>query len=236
MRALRRAVLLCVPALCTLVSCGIPATGVVEAGGPAHGIVPTVRVYLVDGDALVAVPRRIAGQVGVESAVKALLLGPTEAERAKRLTTLLPQVPTPTSFLGAAPATNPSGVPTIEPSGAAAADPSGAATADPSGAATADPSGVPTIDPSGVPTIEPSGAAAEGPEPAAVRVATRGDEVSIQLLSVTAELTQLAAAQLICTAVDARHTDGPEIETVTVTVTNAVGRSVEGSDERCPDL
>ncbi|MFH0174180.1 hypothetical protein ACIA6D_15195 [Streptomyces cacaoi] len=116
MRAVRRAVLLCGPALCTLVSCGIPATGVVEAGGPAHGIVPMVRVYLVENGSLVAVPRRPAGAVDAESAVKHLLEGPTEAERAKRLTTLLPPLevgPTvdPTSVASVPPAAGPSRAP-----------------------------------------------------------------------------------------------------------------------------
>ncbi|MFJ8463758.1 hypothetical protein [Streptomyces swartbergensis] len=91
MRAVRRAVLLAVPALCTLASCGIPTTGVVEAGGPASGVVPTIRVYFVDRDGtLVAVPRRTVAPVDVESAVEVLLQGPTGAEGAKRLTTRLP--------------------------------------------------------------------------------------------------------------------------------------------------
>ncbi|QJT04831.1 hypothetical protein G9272_34785 [Streptomyces asoensis] len=123
MRAVRRAVLLCGPALCTLVSCGIPATGVVEAGGPAHGIVPMVRVYLVENGSLVAVPRRPADAVDAESAVKNLLEGPTEAERAKRLTTLLPPLevgptlaPTPDASVppAAGPADAPSGGSAVE--------------------------------------------------------------------------------------------------------------------------
>ncbi|SHH82255.1 hypothetical protein [Streptomyces sp. 3214.6] len=196
-RVVSRAVLLCVPGLCTLVSCGIPSTGVVEAGGPAHGIVPTVRVYLVADGALVAVPRKVAGQVDVESAVEALLSGPTDVERAKSLTTLLPQMYSWSGFLNAAPATEQPGVPTTDPS------------------------------------VAP---ATEGAESASVRVTTREDKVAIQLTSVTDELTELAAAQLICTAVDARRTVGPEIKTVTVTVTTAAGHSVEGSGAGCPGL
>ncbi|WP_329221963.1 hypothetical protein OG352_32945 [Streptomyces sp. NBC_01485] len=184
MKAVRRALLLCVPALCALVSCGIPATGVVEAGGPAHGIVPTVRVYLVGGGgALVPVTRRIAGPVDVQSAVEALLSGPTDEEQVKRLTTLVPP-PTPP------------------------------------------------------PTVAPSSLlATEEPERADVRVDTRDGKVAIQLLSISDELTELAAAQVICTAVDARRTvdPGAKTATVTVTITNAVGRGVEGTDERCPD-
>lgn len=119
MRAVRRAVLLAVPALCTLVSCGIPATGVVEAGGPASGAVPTVRVYLVADGALVAVPRRTVAPVEVESAVQVLLEGPTEAERVKRLTTLLPVAG---HFQAAAPAAPATDGPSEVPREVAAAD------------------------------------------------------------------------------------------------------------------
>lgn len=96
MRAVRRpaplmmSALSAVSALFTLASCGIPETGVVEAGGPAGGVVPTVRVYFVADGALVATPRRVTGMFDAESAVQLLLLGPTEAERAKGLTTRLP--------------------------------------------------------------------------------------------------------------------------------------------------
>ncbi len=86
----RRAVLLAVPALCALASCGIPTTGVVEAGGPASGVVPTIRVYFVADGTLVAIPRRTVVPVDVESAMEVLFQGPTGSERAKRLTTLLP--------------------------------------------------------------------------------------------------------------------------------------------------
>jgi hypothetical protein len=85
--------------------------------------------------------------------------------------------------------------------------------------------------------VDPSVApATEGAESASVRVTTSEDKVAIQLGSVTDELTKLAAAQLICTAVDARRTVGPEIKTVTVTVTTAAGQSVEGSGAGCPGL
>ncbi|MFI6930976.1 hypothetical protein [Streptomyces sp. NPDC050287] len=106
MRAVRRSVLLFLPALCVLTSCGVPATGVVEAGGPARGVVPTIRIYLVKGDALIGVPRPVAAPVDVESAVQELLQGPSEAERVKGVTTLLPlpgapapsDVPSPTAL------------------------------------------------------------------------------------------------------------------------------------------
>ncbi|MGW0870483.1 hypothetical protein ACWD3Z_08275 [Streptomyces sp. NPDC002740] len=200
MRAVRRALLLCVPALCALVSCGIPATGVVEAGGPAHGIVPMVRVYFVENGSLVAVPRRPVGTVDAESAVKSLLEGPTEAERAKRLTTLLPP---------------PTAAPTIAPIPVASMPPA--------------------TDPSG-------GPAAEAPASATVSVSVnaRSGVVSMQLHDFSEELTDLAMAQLVCTAAEAQRTTdtGTSVGTgtgaVTVKVTNALGRSVEGTDERCP--
>ncbi|MFD3613786.1 hypothetical protein ACFWWT_00790 [Streptomyces sp. NPDC058676] len=90
MRAVRRAVPPAVAALFALASCGIPTTGVVEAGGPASGVVPTIRVYFVADDTLVAIPRQTVAPVDVESAVEVLFEGPTNPERAKRLTTLLP--------------------------------------------------------------------------------------------------------------------------------------------------
>ncbi|MFJ9020447.1 hypothetical protein ACIRPU_10745 [Streptomyces sp. NPDC102259] len=203
MRALRRALALCVPALCTLVSCGIPATGVVEAGGPAHGIVPMVRVYLVESGSLVAVPRRPVGAVDAESAVRSLLEGPTDAERAKRLTTLLPP-------LTAAPTLAPTPVATP---GASVAPVTGAS----------------------------GGPADEAPASATVSVNARSGVVSIQLHGFAEELADLAVAQLICTAAEAQRTTdigagaGAGAGAVTVKVTNALGRSVEGSDERCPD-
>ncbi|MET7651004.1 hypothetical protein [Streptomyces sp. NPDC005486] len=187
MRGVRRAVLLCVPALGALASCGIPATGVVEAGGPAHGVVPMVRVYLVGADSLVAVPRRPASAVDAESAVRRLLEGPTAAERAKRLTTLLPP-PEPS------PTTGPS---LLSPTG-----------------------------PSGDPTAE------EAQASAIVSVSPEGGRVSIRLPYVTVKLADLAVAQLICTAAEAQRTAA---EGVTVTVTDGLGRSVEGTDKRCPD-
>ncbi|MFE7931622.1 hypothetical protein ACFU6S_23435 [Streptomyces sp. NPDC057456] len=203
MRALRRALPLCVPALCTLVSCGIPATGVVEAGGPAHGIVPMVRVYLVESGSLVAVPRRPVGAVDAESAVRSLLEGPTAAERAKRLTTLLPP-------LTAAPTLAPTPVATpIATSGASVAPVTGA---------------------SGGPADEAPASAS-----ATVSVNARSGVVSIQLHGLAEELADLAVAQLICTAAEAQRTTDIGAGVVTVKVTNALGRSVEGSDERCPD-
>ncbi|WP_328409579.1 hypothetical protein OG542_08485 [Streptomyces violaceus] len=90
MTARRRAALLVVPALCGLASCGIPATGVVEAGGPAGGVVPTVRVYFVADGKPAPVSRRVVTPIGAASAVEVLLQGPTAEEQAVGLKSLLP--------------------------------------------------------------------------------------------------------------------------------------------------
>ncbi len=80
--------------LVALSSCGIPATGVVEAGGPASGIPPVTQVYFVHGDTLVAVPRSTAYPSDAGAALRLLMLGPTSAEAGKRLTTEIPGLPT----------------------------------------------------------------------------------------------------------------------------------------------
>ncbi|MFD4596555.1 hypothetical protein ACFWPQ_00845 [Streptomyces sp. NPDC058464] len=94
-------VLLVSAGVCVLASCGIPTTGVVQAGGPASGVVPTARLYFVRGGALVAVRRETDAPGDVESALRELLLGPTGAERDKGLTTRLPP---PTGMPSAVPA------------------------------------------------------------------------------------------------------------------------------------
>jgi hypothetical protein len=111
MRGVRRAASLAVPALFALVSCGIPETGVVEAGGPAGGVVPTVRVSFVAGGALISVPRVIPAPIEVEAALEILLQGPTDAERAKGLTTRLTLPMLVPSPLATPPATRPPGEP-----------------------------------------------------------------------------------------------------------------------------
>lgn len=187
--------LLLLPALCVLASCGIPATGVVEAGGPASGIVPTIRIYFVADGALVGVPRGTVAPVDVESAVDVLLLGPTVAEESKRLTTLLPS-----TRLLLTP------VPTASPTDLATAT----ATEDPQGAAPASDTDL-------------------------VRVTTENHRVSIELLSGDGELADLAAAQLICTALGVQRVASPGAEPRPVTVTSPDGRRVEGTDVDCPD-
>jgi hypothetical protein len=184
LRAVCRSASLVLAALSALVSCGVPATGVVEAGGPASGVVPTIRIFLVMDGTLLAVPRRTVAPVDVESAVDVLLQGPSDAERAMGLTTLLP-------------------LPGRLPTAAPAAPPTDLATRVPEAAQTPD----------------------------FVKVATRGDRVSLEL---SAEVKDLAAAQLICTAVGAQRIADPGRKPGSVTVTGPGGRRVEGSGEDCP--
>lgn len=80
--------------LIALSSCGIPATGVVEAGGPASGIPPITQIYFVHGDTLVAVPRSTAYPGDAGAALRLLMLGPTSAEAGRGLTTEVPGLPT----------------------------------------------------------------------------------------------------------------------------------------------
>ncbi|WP_405507931.1 hypothetical protein [Streptomyces purpurascens] len=125
MTARRRAALLAVPALCGLASCGIPATGVVEAGGPAGGVVPTVRVYFVADGKPAPVPRRAVTPIGAASAVEVLLQGPTAEEQAAGLKSLLPLTGAdlPTAVPADPPATETPRTPATEaPRAAGAAD------------------------------------------------------------------------------------------------------------------
>lgn len=165
-----------------LAACDIPATGVVEAGGPASGIPAVVPVYLVRDDALVAVPRTVSDVGEPITAVEALFQGPTPQERRKNVTTHLPRLqgmvapaPTPTSL----------------------------------------------FDSSG-----------EG----MMRVTSQNGTVTVQLPPDTLKLTALAADQLICTAARAYLLTRPDLDSAAVMVTGAVGGSVAGSDEGCPEL
>ncbi|MCL7430039.1 hypothetical protein [Streptomyces sp. YS415] len=175
-------------ALCALTSCGIPTTGVVEAGGPASGVPPMIRVYYVVDGTLAAVPRRTTAPVDVAKALETLLMGPTDLERGKRITTRLPL---------------------------------------PSGPFTATP----------IPT------ATDGPGPPPRRqspsdlmtVTEREDGITVRLALSAGRLSDLVAAQIICTATAAQRVADPGAEPVPVTVTGAGGRRVESSGVRCPD-
>ena len=176
MRAVRRAAVLLLAALCGLTSCGIPTTGVVQAGGPASGVPPTVRVYFVRDGRLLAVRRQITRTLGVEAAVELLFQGPTLPERLKGITTRLPQ-----------------------PTG-------------------------------GSPT---NGTAAQDEPSDLVKVTARRDGVTVELSSVLGSPDRLAAAQIICTAVDAQRVTAPSARPLPVTVTGPDHRGVEGTGNRC---
>ncbi|MEU6609255.1 hypothetical protein ABZ922_30080 [Streptomyces shenzhenensis] len=105
MTAGHRLALLTVPALLALCACGIPATGVVEAGGPASGIEPVTPVYFLRDGALVAVPRATADPGDAGAALDLLLLGPAPVEAAGGLSTEVPEM------LTATPATPPAASP-----------------------------------------------------------------------------------------------------------------------------
>ena len=78
MKSLRRVPLL---ALLALTSCGIPATGVVQAGGPASGTLPQTPVFFVDRNGgLVATPRTTEAPGEPEAALRLLMAGPLEGE------------------------------------------------------------------------------------------------------------------------------------------------------------
>ncbi|MGW1215947.1 hypothetical protein ACWD5F_40590 [Streptomyces sp. NPDC002499] len=95
MKATHRLPLLVAPSLLALSACGIPATGVVEAGGPASGIASLTSVYFVrDGGALVAVSRATAEPGDAGAALDLLLLGPTDREQSEGLASEVPGMPT----------------------------------------------------------------------------------------------------------------------------------------------
>lgn len=87
-RSLRPALLLTTALL--LSSCGIPETGVVEAGEPATGIRPALVLYFVGKGTPLAVRRQDFGPVDIETAVQSVLRGPEPVELRKGLTTELP--------------------------------------------------------------------------------------------------------------------------------------------------
>lgn len=107
-RSTRRALPVLLAALLPLSACGIPETGVVEAGEPATGVlqpgvtaapsesapeaVPLVKVplYFVEDGALTAVSRTVAGSTDLGSTVLMLFKGPDARERRRGLTTELP--------------------------------------------------------------------------------------------------------------------------------------------------
>lgn len=93
MKATHRVSMLIAPAFFALSACGIPATGVVEAGGPASGIVPTTPMFFVRDGTLAAVPRVTARPGDAGAALQMLLIGPTQVEAHGGLATEVPGAP-----------------------------------------------------------------------------------------------------------------------------------------------
>ncbi|MGI5452618.1 hypothetical protein ACQEWB_05420 [Streptomyces sp. CA-249302] len=120
MKARHRVPLLLAPALLALTSCDIPATGVVEAGGPASGVTPVTTVYFVRADSVVAVPRITDRPGDTETAMRLLLEGPSSGEAAVGYSTALTGMPTRAPREAAAtpePSEAPVDVPTVSVKG-----------------------------------------------------------------------------------------------------------------------
>ncbi|MFB7597133.1 hypothetical protein [Streptomyces sp. NPDC056160] len=83
-------------ALLMAAGCGVPTSGVIDAGAPAVGVPADVTVYFVADGVLSPAPRRMpAGAADpVGAAVRLLLAGPNPGE-APKLTTSLPALPGP---------------------------------------------------------------------------------------------------------------------------------------------
>ncbi|MCZ4507582.1 hypothetical protein O3Q52_05025 [Streptomyces sp. ActVer] len=73
-----------------LSSCGIPSTGVVEAGEAATGIRPAYVLYFVRQDTLLGVRSQVPGTFDIGTAVELLFRGPDAILGRKGLTTELP--------------------------------------------------------------------------------------------------------------------------------------------------
>ncbi|MEV2192293.1 hypothetical protein AB0I02_15050 [Streptomyces phaeochromogenes] len=78
-----------------LSSCGIPSTGVVEAGEAATGIRPAYVLYFVRQDTLHGVRSRVPGTFDIGTAVELLFRGPDAILGRKGLTTELPRLRSP---------------------------------------------------------------------------------------------------------------------------------------------
>ncbi|WP_327719075.1 hypothetical protein OG381_29375 [Streptomyces sp. NBC_00490] len=180
MKPARGAALLVAASVLLLSGCDIPTTGVVEAGGPASGIPPTVPIYLIRDGALVAVDRTVSDAGEPVAAVESLLKGPTPQEQRERLTTELAR-PLPAATL-------------------------------------------------------PTPAPAEPAPEESLRLMTETDRLRLELPRYAGKLTPLAANQVICTAARAYLLTRPDLDSTTVTVTDAAGRTFEGGVERCPEL
>ncbi|MEU1181174.1 hypothetical protein ABZ464_26715 [Streptomyces sp. NPDC005820] len=97
-RPVHRAALLVVTAGLALSACGIPSTGVVEAGGPASGITATTPLYFVQDGTLVAVLRAVPEAGDAAVAIEQMLEGPDVVERSKGWTTQVARAAEPASL------------------------------------------------------------------------------------------------------------------------------------------
>ncbi|MFI1704166.1 hypothetical protein ACWDDN_30540 [Streptomyces griseoruber] len=100
-RPLCRAALLIVGAALALSGCGIPSTGVVEAGGPASGITATTPLYFVQDGALVAIRRAVPEAGDAAAAIEEMLQGPDVVERSRGVTTRVARTSGPGSLFPA---------------------------------------------------------------------------------------------------------------------------------------
>ncbi|MEV6396208.1 hypothetical protein AB0M39_15770 [Streptomyces sp. NPDC051907] len=75
--------------LLSAVGCGVRPTGVIDAGEPATGLTTGMRLYFDSPTGLRGVPRPTGDLKNLESVLKMLLAGPSEAEREQGLTTLV---------------------------------------------------------------------------------------------------------------------------------------------------
>lgn len=84
----------------TLTACGVPPSGVIEAGEAARGVPPrsrppelgSVSLYFLRDGQLIAQARDTTEPVNLEGAVDMLFAGPNHDETAKKVTTELPVV------------------------------------------------------------------------------------------------------------------------------------------------
>lgn len=78
-------------AVLALSACGVPTSGVIQAGDPATGIAPGLTVYFLADGVPFPVPRRTAANADVATAIRLVFAGLTEPEAASgKLTTALP--------------------------------------------------------------------------------------------------------------------------------------------------
>ncbi|WP_405585898.1 hypothetical protein [Streptomyces sp. NBC_01190] len=100
-RARTAAVLTGLAAVLTLSACGVPPSGVIQAGDPATGLTPAISLYFTSGGKLLAISRPV--EADVTTAVALLFEGPDPME-ASKIGTALPWVKVPPVVVDAGPA------------------------------------------------------------------------------------------------------------------------------------